>query len=318
MASNYPSTTQSLFSLASQAMSQAATAKGSITFPYKPSLSRPGLNVDVPDKSFGAPPKFSDLFNGADNTDTLIGELDDRVDKWLSKYFPSINGQFQNVPEDYLVQVISGTKPYGDHKTVFDLVWQQARDRVYRTARSEARTLEQNFSARGFTLPAGALLDALTQSEQRATDAVTNVVREQAIKDLDIKTDLLKHAVGIAAQLKAGILDTSAEFFKAYYSTYSLGNDTARIKADAYRSFYSALSQYYDVEVSWEQLRLRAAEAEANIALGNDRNSVSLYSPDGANAALGQAARAFGDVAASAAAAASTLVAQIENAAPAS
>jgi hypothetical protein len=313
MSSNYGSTTDQLFSLAGQAMSQAATAKGSITFTTKPNLLRPTVDIDVEDKTFGAPPQFSDLFSGVNNTDTLITGLNDKVDAWLAKYFPSINGQFQNVPEDYLVKVISGVQPYGDHRTVFDLVWQQARDRAYKTTRTETRTLEQNFSARGFTLPSGALLDAITQSEQRATDAILNVNRDQAIKDLDLKADLLKHAVGIAAQLKMGILNTSAEFFKAYYNAYNLGNDTARIKADAYRAFYGALAEYYNVEVNWEQLRIRAAEATANVALGNDRNQVSMYSPDAANQALGQAARAFGDVASGAAAAAGTLVAQIEN-----
>lgn len=310
--SEYSSTTAELFSVAASAISHADSSTAGITHNFKPLLKAAAMTYTPGSKNFGTPPVFSDLFAGGDNSNDLIATLNDQVDAWLSKYFPSINGQFQNVPEDYLVNVISGVRPFGVASTVFELVWHQARDRAYRTASSEQRQLEATFSSRGFTLPAGALADSINLSEQRATDAILDVSRDQAIKDADIKVDLLKHAVGIAAQLKMGILSTSAEFFKAYYSVHGLANDTARIRAQAYQAFYQALSSFHNVEVSWEDLRLRAAEAGANVGVANDRNRVSLFaSDDGANAALGQSARAFGDVAGAAANAAGTLVAQI-------
>jgi hypothetical protein len=313
MASEYAPTTAQLFNNAAQAMGKASEVASNISPGFHPTLKEPGLTYTPGTKNFGAAPQFADLFAGGDNSNALIAQLNDQVDAWLAKYFPSINGQFQNVPEDYLVNVISGVKPFGVASTVFDLVWHQARDRVYRTTQSETRTLEASFSSQGFTLPAGALLDAVTQSEQRATEAILNVTRDQAIKEADIKVDLLKHAVGIAAQLKMGILNTSAEFFKAYYSVHGLANEVARIRAQAYQSFYQALSSYYNVEVSWEDLRLRSAEATANVGVANDRNRVTMYSQtDTGNAARAQAARGFADVAATANAAAGTLVAQIE------
>lgn len=313
MASEYTPTTNELFSNAATAISYASMSAGRISSTDKPTLLNPSLEYSVAAKSFGTPPQFSDLFAGTDNTDDVIADLNDQVDEWLAKYFPSINAGFKDVPDDYLVGVISGVTPFGVDKTVFDLVWQQARDRAARTTTAEQRQLEASFSARGFSLPPGALVDVLAQSERRGTDAVLDVVREQAIKDADIKVDILKHAVGIAAQLKAGILNTSAEFFKAYYSVYGLSNETARIRAQAYSSFYDALSSYYGVEVNWESLRLRAAESKANVGLGADRNKVGLYGGDGTAQAHAQAARGFADVAASANAAAGTLVAQIEN-----
>lgn len=314
MASEYSPTTSQLFGNASQAISYASLSAGRISANTKPTLTNPTLDYTVGAKSFGTPPQFSDLFAGTDNTNGVIADLNDQVDAWLAKYFPSINAGFKNVPDEYLIGVISGVKPFGVDKSVFDLVWQQSRDRTGRTVSAEQRTLEASFSSRGFSLPPGALVDVLAQSERRGTDAVLDVVREQAIKEADIKVDILKHAVGIAAQLKAGILNTSAEFFKAYYSVYGLGNDTARIRAQAYSSFYDALSSYYGVEVNWEELRLRAAEGKANVALGTDRNKVGLYGGgDGVASAHAQAARGFADVAASANAAAGTLVAQIES-----
>ncbi|MBD1554765.1 hypothetical protein [Pseudomonas typographi] len=312
MASEYSSTTSQLISFAQTALNQAATAKGSITFLTKPTLTKPTLDFTVADKSFGDVPVFSDLFGGTSGSQA-ISDLDDNVDAWLAKRFPAINGSFQTLPEDWIANIVSGVKPFGVDSTIFDLVWHQARDRAYRTAKSERATLAANASARGFTLPSGALLDQLDQAEQRATAATLDVVREQAIKDADIKVQLLQHATQLASQLKLGILNISADYFRSYYQAYNRDLDAARIRADAYRSYYSALAQYYDIEVAWKNLQLQAAEAKAGIAQGNDRNLLGLFEPGSANAALGQVARAFGDVAAQAANAAGTLVAQIEN-----
>jgi hypothetical protein len=313
MASDYSSTTSQLFSSAQSATGLASLSAGRIGADVKPNLSNPSLTYTVGPKSFGSAPQFSDLFTGADNTAATTAALNDQVDAWLQKYFPSINSGFKNVPEDYLINVISGVVPFGVEKTVFDLVWQQARDRVYKTVRSERSSLEAAFSSRGFSLPPGALVDALAQSERRATDASIDVVREQAIKEADIKVDILKHAVGIAAQLKMGILSTSADFFRSYYSVYNLGNETARIRAQAYQSFYNALSNYYGAETSWEALRLQSETEKVDLAIGVDRNKIGLYSAgSGASQAQGQAVDAFAKIAGQAYNAAGSLTAQIE------
>lgn len=312
MANNYNPTTSTLFATATTAIDRATMTAARIGSTDKPSLRETRFSHDVNAINLDEPPKFSDLFEGADNANAIIAQLDDQVDEWLAKYFPAVNGGLKSGTEDWCIGVISGVKPFGIDSTVFDLVWHKARDRAYRTTRSEQRTLEASFSARGFSLPPGALVDVLTASEQRATDAILDVNREQAIKDADIKVELLKHATSIAAQLKTGILNTSAEFFKAYYNVYGLDNDTARIRAQAYNAYYSALATYYNVEVSWEELRMKAESTTAETDLALDRNRINLYAENGAAAAHAQASRGFADIAASASAAASTLVAEIE------
>lgn len=310
---SYDQTTSELFSTVSRAIIQAQNAAGRIGGDTPPRLKETPANHTVRTKSMPRP-QFSDMFDpdaaGA-GSETIV-TLNDQVDQWLAKYFPSINGQFQNVPEDWLVGVISGTKPFGTDSTVFDLVWHKARDRAYRTVTSERRTLEAAFSQRGFTLPPGALVDALAQSEQRGTDAILDVNRDEAIKDAEIKREILQYAVGIASQLKQGILNTSADFFRAYHSAYNNELERARIRASAYSTYYNALSTYYGVEVGWEELRMRAAELRAGVDGGIDRNRIAATTGNGAAAAHAQASRGFSEIAAGAAAAASSLVAEIE------
>lgn len=311
---SYDSTTSQLFDVVSQALMRAGMTAARIGGDTIPSLKETPANHTVRTKNMPTP-KFSDMFEG-DNPNAgseLVAELNDKVDAWLAKYFPSINGQFQNVPEDWLVGVISGVKPFGIDSTVFDLVWHNARDRAYRTVTSERRTLEAAFSQRGFTLPPGALVDALVQSEQRGTDAILDVNRDEAVKDAEIKKDILQYAVGIASQLKQGILNTSAEFFRVYHSAYNNDLERARIRASAYSTYYNALSTYYGVEVSWEELRMRAAELKAGVDGGIDRNRIAASTGGGAAAAHAQASRGFSGIAAGAASAAGSLVAEIES-----
>lgn len=310
---SYDDTTGQLFNTVSQAITSASLTASRIGAQAIPALKETTVNHRVNALNLDEPPKFSDLFAGADAANSVIAELDDKVDAWLAKYFPSINGQFQNVPEDWLVGVISGVNPFGIESSVFDLVWHQARDRVYRTVTSDRATLEAAFSGRGWTLPQGALVDALAQSQQRGTDAILDVVRDQAMKDAEIKQDILKYAVGVASQLKQGILNTSAEFFRSYYSVYGLDNDRARTRAQAYNAFYNALSTYYGVEVDWEELRLRSAQTKASTDGNIDSNRIRASSENGAAAAHAQASRGFADIASYSASAAGSLVAEIES-----
>lgn len=310
------STTSQLFSLAQTALGYASGSAGRINIVSKPTLKETQFGYTVGNINLQEPPKFSDLFGGTNNAATNIASVNGEVEQWLATYFPSINSGFKNVPEDYLVGVISGVTPFGMASTVFEAVWQQSRDRAGRTVRSERASLSATFSSRGFSLPPGALIDQLAQSERRTVDAVLDVNREQAIKDADIKLQILQQAVGLATQLKLGILNTAADLFRAYTSLYQLDSQSAQIKASAYQSFYNALSSYYNVEVNMEQLKLRAAETKAGVDGEIDRNRISSYAADSTGSAHATAANAFAQIANGAASAAGTLEANITTGQP--
>jgi len=304
-------TNSQLFALAQQSLSYASGSAGRINVSAKPNLKETPFSYTVGSINLQEPPKFSDLFGGTDNAAVNIASVNGEVDAWMDKYFPSINSGFQGVPEDYLVGVISGVKPFGMAGTIFEMVWNQSRDRAGRSVRSERATLSAAFSSRGFSLPPGALIDQLAQSERRAVDAVLDVSREQAIKDADIKLQLLQQAVQLATQLKLGILNAASDMFRVYTSMYQLDSQSAQIKASAYQSFYNALSSYYGVEVNMEQLKLRAAETKAGVDGGIDSNRIRNYGADSTGQAHGYAAQAFGDIAGKAASAIGTLDAHI-------
>lgn len=313
MASEYNSTTDALLSHAREAMREANNAEARIRGGSKPGLKLPAFDYAVGKPNLQPPPNFSDLFPGTDGTTHEMHRLNTELNSVVGKFFPHITRCLKTLPDEWLCDVIGGVKPFGYSQTYFELVWHQARDRATRTRRSEVNTIASEFAGRGFALPPGAFVAAVDAAHQRASDTILEVNREQAIKDAEVKLELLKFAEQQALQYKLGVFAQLADFYKVWVSIPDKDIERARIRAQAASSLYSALSSYHNVEVAFEQLRLRAAEAKVGTVQDNDRAQIALFGADStANGALGQAVRAFGDISAASANAAGTLVAQIE------
>ncbi len=315
MASEYGSTTAFLQGVTSDALTQASYNANRIWgLENVSALTRdPVFSTSLVAPDIGEPPSTEDLF-GTDTTDPTIEYMNQQADEWIAKYFPEINACFKNQPEETLCAILAGTKPFGLDKTVLDMVWNQARDRAGRTKRSEQATLAATFSARGFSMVPGAMADQMAQIEQRASDIAIDVSREQAIKDADIKVDIFKVGLQLATQLKTAIMNTLADFYRVWVSVPDKDLERARIRAQAQASLYSALSSYYNVELAFQELRLKADQTKAEVDVSVDRNTLTKQGNYmGIAPSLASATNAFANTAANAAQAGGSLTTQIEN-----
>jgi len=298
-----------LADIAQDALSTARTTASRITA-ATPFLPDADFSFESKKPAMAPPPQFSDLFPGADSSGEQVQFLNGQVDDWLKTYFPELTGCLQSKPEQWVCNILSGENEFGLSRTVFEIVWHRARDRAYRASATEQSTLQAQFSERGFSVPPGVLLHMQNEAEQRAGNALAEVNREQQVREAEIKLDLLKFAEEQAIRLKLGIMDALRAFYIQWAQMPDKDIERSRIRSQAQASLYSALSSYYNVELGFEQLRLRAAEAKAGI--GIDNNRVRTANADsGRNAAIGQSVRAFADVSASAANAGGTLFANI-------
>lgn len=266
------------------------------------------LDYDPNTPELAPPPTFSDLFPGSDSSAAEVQRLDAEVEKWLDKYFPEINACLRDTPEQWLCKIISGSDPFGDSKAIMDILWHEARDRAYRTSNTETQTIHATYSERGFTLPSGVAVRLGVESQIRASQAIADVNRSQTAEMLRIKVDLLKFAEEQAIRLKLGVMDALRAFYMAWVSLPDKDIERARVRAQAQASLYGALSSYYNVQLGFEQLRLRAAEADVEAQLGVDRNKIAAYAGNQSAGALADAVRGFTDVTASASNAQSALV----------
>lgn len=272
----------------------------SISFSYSP--KKPNLQP---------PPSFGELLP-ANTTPATIQFLDGEVDKWLERFFPELDACLRSTPEEWLCGIITGEKPLGLSKEHFDAIWHEGRDRAYRASSTEQAALRAAFSERGFSVPPGVLIGALNSSEIRASEAIAEVNSQQMTRSAEIKLDLLKFAEEQAIRLKIGIMSEIATFYGRWIELMNHDVDVARAKAQAYAALSSALSSYYNVELGFEELRLRAAQGRMESDVQESRARMQEGEVRAAqNGALAQAARAIGDISGAAANAQSSLQADI-------
>lgn len=274
--------------------------KQNIAFNYTP--NKPNIT---------RPPAVGDLLDG-DTTAASIEQINRESEKWLAKYFPNLESCMKYEPEEWACGILTGQKPFGLSREVFDAVWHEGRDRAYRTAGTQQAQIEANYSMRGFSMPPGTMLAALKSAELAATEAITAINREQTAKDAEIKMELVKFAATTAVQIKTGMVGLLANFYSQWAGILKLDTDKARNKAQAYAAFTSGLSAYYNVELGFEELRLKAEQSrsgaqEAVAKLNMQEGEVRASQ----NTALAQAARGFADAAGAAANAQGSLQAEL-------
>jgi len=298
-----------LMEFAQNAMNNARSAEGRIaTFIHNIPNIKLGYNVNRP--KMPLPTTLGELLS-PDNSSSTIQFLNNESEKWIDKYFPEINACLRTSPERWLCGIITGQKPFGLSEEVFRAVWHESRDREYRARNTAVRQLDAEFSARGFTAPPGAHVAAVVAAERAATEGIAEVNRAQTVRDSEIKLDLLKFAEEQAIRLKLGVLQAMADFYRQWIDLPNKDIEASRIRTQAYAAFQDALSSYYRVQLGFEELRLQAASLRMNGKLDENRLRVSASTADSRNAALGDAVQAYGQIAAAASSAASTLTATV-------
>lgn len=299
-----------LQSFATDALSRASNLSGRIG-----SFSPAPNNIDftyTPNKpNISKPPAIGDLLGG-DTKGSSIEFLNRETEKWLDKYFPNLNSCMKYQPEEWACGILTGQQPFGLSREIFEAVWHEGRDRAYRAADSEKAQIQGEYNLRGFTLPQGAMIHAMQSAELRASEAIAEINRAQTVKDAEIKLDLVKFAASTAAQIKTSMMQSLANFYQQWSAVLNRDVDLARSKAQAYSALTSALSSYYNVEIGFEELRLKAAQAksgvqEARAKIGTQEGQVKTaqYS------SLASATKAFADAAGSAANAQGSLQAEL-------
>ncbi|MDY0190709.1 MAG: hypothetical protein RBR22_08250 [Desulfuromonas sp.] len=314
MSGNIDQTTEFLQSFATTALQRAADVSGrpSIWNANTPNI---GFSHTVKQPSMSAPPKIGDLLNDNEKQDVNVLLLNDTAEAWIKKYFPNINSCLSYQPEEWACGILSGEKPFGLNKEHFEAVWHDGRDRAYRQAGAERLQVLADYSMRGFSQPAGATIAAMRSADMRASEAISDINRQQTIKDAEITLELIKFAAETAARLKTALMQMLSSFFGniVQLAQHDPGADKLRAKAQAYSAFMGGLSSYYNVELGFEELRLNAAKAKSGVeeASAKIKGEHTLKGVDSRNQALGQAARGFADAAGAAANAQSSLQAEL-------
>ncbi|MCM2317793.1 MAG: hypothetical protein NDI93_00505 [Pseudomonas sp.] len=218
-------------------------------------------------------------FDGEENS-AMLAWLDGEAEQWFTRFFPELAAANANKdkPEQWLWGIITGSDPFGMAPSAFTAIWNQARDREYRARNSAVDQIRQEFSARGFTLPPGAMVGAIARAEEAATDAIAGVNLAQMIRESEIKVDLLKFAEEQALRLKSGVMQSLADFYRQWISLPDKSHEKGRLQLASYESLNRALNDFYQLEMRLEELRMKAAELRATGGIEESKLRVSAYS----------------------------------------
>lgn len=295
---------------ATDALGRASTLSNRIGS-HVPSPGQVRFNYTPSKPNITRPPAIGDLL-GEDTKGASIQFLNAETEKWMDKYFPNMNSCLKYQPEEWACGILTGQNPFGLSREVFEAVWHEGRDRAYRAANTEQAQIRAEYSLRGFSMPPGAMIAAQRNAEIRASEAIGEVNRVQMLRDAEIKLDLVKFAATTAAQLKTGMMQVLANFYNQWVAVMGRDVDLARSKAQAYSALVSGLTSYYNVELGFEELRLKAAQGktgaeEATAKMGMQEGEVRAAQ----YRSLAQAAQAFADAAGSAANAQGSLQAEV-------
>lgn len=299
-----------LQTFARDALSRASNLSGRIGS-FNPAPSNIDFSYTLNKPSTVMPPAIGDMLDD-DKKNENAGFINEQVDALVSKYFPNLTSAFASQPEAWAIGILSGNSPFGASRNVFDTAWHEGRDRAYRTAETEKAQILSESTLRGFTLPNGATVSAMQSAEVRASEAIAEINRVQVEKDSEIKLELIKFASSTAAQIKSSMMQTLSGFYGQWGDVLRSSHESSKVRTQAYAALTSALSSYYNVELGFEELRLKAAqsksgaqEAKAKIGAQEGQVKTAQY------ASLASATKAFADAAGSAANAQGSLQAEL-------
>lgn len=264
-----------------------------------------GFSYTANKPSIEKPPKLADILNDFDTKDVQVELLNDAAEAWIAKYLPNLNDAGIGSPEEWADGILGSV----------NAAWHYGRDRAYRQAGTEKAQVNAMYSLRGFSLPSGAHTHAMIAAEIRASDTIADINRQQIMREVEIRVDLIKFAEQLGVQIKTAIMGMLASFFGSIVSLakFEPGVDKMRAKAQAYSAFISGLSNYYDVELGFEKLRLEAARTKSGVSEANAKIKAdgAAKGIDSRNSAIGNIANGFAQAAGSAANAQSSLQAEL-------
>lgn len=126
---------------------------------------------------------------------------------------------------------------------IYQAIWQRAREREDGISLQAREESFEEFAARGFSLPPGALVKRNQEIIQGNQNKSSSLSREQAIKQAEMEVDNVRYAMTEASRLEVALIDN-------HLQTERLGFDIARTTVDLALQLFAAQVNRYNADVS--------------------------------------------------------------------
>ena len=181
------------------------------TIPGVPDVALPGFDVERPDTYIDAPGDFVAQYrlDFADQGHSLRASLEGSIDGYLAKINPRFAEQMAAL-EDKLAKYAEGGTALSP--SVESAIWARAADRTNADYLRARDTAYADSAARGFTMPGGAVLSAVTQARQAAADANARASLDIAIRQAEMEQQNVQFALTQSANLRQLVLGAAQQW----------------------------------------------------------------------------------------------------------
>lgn len=225
--------------------------------------------------------------------DKLVALLSDQLAGFFATYYPLQSDAFDEA-QAWLVDTITngGT---GVNAAVEDAIWQRSRERVIADGRRAKAGIAVGYSAKGHSLPQGAMLKKMEYADYQA--AAQNGVASTTIaaKQLEIEIETVKFAIGKAIDSRTMAMNAAADYIRAIASSPDAAARVAGLNTDVKAKMMAAAGDFYRARLSRDEIVLRSklAKVDSNVDVWKMQKQNATDSARVNVSALASAADAF-------------------------
>lgn len=212
---------------------------------------------------------------------TLVAPTPEFV--WSEDYYDS--ALLSDVTGRLTTMLLGGT---GLPPAIEQAIWDRGRGREDVVAKKATQEAYEEFAARGFSLPTGALAGRVAEVWQKNREASSTFSRDVAIKQAELEVENLKFSVQHGIQLEGQMMTYSGQYAQraldAAKTTVQVAIDIFNAQVALYNSrlqAYQTEAQVYKELIQAESLRLEQyrTEIEAQKLIGDiNMQAVQIYS----------------------------------------
>lgn len=233
-----------------------------LSIPEAPTLSLPVWAGTAPDGSSLATP-----------TTGLV---------WSEDYYDS--ALLQDVTSRLTAMMLGGT---GLPAHIEQAIWDRGRAREDVLARKATQETYEEFSARGFSLPPGALAGRVAEVWQKNREASSAISRDVMVKQAELEVENLKFSVSTGIQLEGQLMTYAGQYAARALDAAKTSVDVAINIFNAQVALYNARLQGYQTEaavfrdlIQAESIKLEQyrTEIEAQKLIGDiNMQAIQIY-----------------------------------------
>lgn len=213
-------------------------------------------NISIP-KYLPADVDFKNLFDTdyANILGDLQGKFQPMLDILMDKMFPKMRAGLADDCDKWLDDTINNGG-IGLPADVENAIFQAARDREIESSLIIKDLAFNEFAARGWELPTGALASRLQAADLEASKKISEANRVQMIETYKIRIETVKFAIGQTVELRKHATTLIMGMLMDYLKLPIVAGEIAIAKVNGYKALWDATAEYYRAVVTIEGFKL--------------------------------------------------------------